>query len=204
MNNWVLLVLGVLVLACEPEGQRIPALKIDAADVGLSSREGQLIWHGQSFSGYRYALYPNADTAELIPFWLGKEEGIARYWYPGRLLREKRFFKMGKKEGVHYGWWENGQRSFEYHFKADLHQGKALSWHPNGQLSTHFNYEQGQETGLQKAWYDNGNLRLNYVARNGRQFGLTGVKNCATVWDASVGKFIEKPVADPMASSTPQ
>jgi hypothetical protein len=47
--------------------------------------------------------------------------------------------------------------------------------------------------GAQIAWYPNGKLRLNYVVRNGRQYGLTGVKNCATVWDANLREFVEKP-----------
>ncbi len=187
------MVLALLLASCEKGKHHLPAQKVDAAAEQWSSKAGQLFWRGQPFSGYRYALYSPRDTSEMIPFWRGKEEGVARYWHPNGRLREKRFFKQGKRESIHYGWWENGKPSFVYHFNADLHQGLAHTWHSNGLMASSFNYTQGQEDGQQKAWYDNGVLRLNYVARNGRQYGLTGVKNCATVWDATVGEFKEKP-----------
>lgn len=187
------MVLALSLCNCELGKHQIPAQRMNATAENWSSQNGQLFWSGQPFSGYRYALYSPRDTAEMIPFWHGKEEGVARYWHPNGRLREKRFFKQGKREGTHYGWWEDGKPSFVYHFKADLHQGLAHTWHSNGKSASIFNYTQGQEDGQQQAWYDNGVLRLNYVARNGRQYGLTGVKNCATVWDATVGEFKEKP-----------
>ena len=187
------MVLALLLCNCKLSKHHFPAQKVNAAAENWSSQNGQVFWRRQPFSGYRYALYSPRDTSEMIPFWRGKEEGVARYWHPNGSLREKRFFKQGKREGTHYGWWENGKPSFVYHFKADLHQGLAYTWHFNGKLASIFNYTQGQEDSQQKAWYDNGVLRLNYVARNGRQYGLTGVKNCATVWDATVGEFKEKP-----------
>ena len=72
------MVLALLRYNCELGKHHLPVQKINAAAENWSSRDGQLFWRGQPFSGYRYTLYSLRDTAEMIPFWRGKEEGVAR------------------------------------------------------------------------------------------------------------------------------
>jgi antitoxin component YwqK of YwqJK toxin-antitoxin module len=158
----------------------------------LERQNGLLLHHGRPFDGYFLELFPNGDTASVGGFVLGKAEGVSKSWYTGGRLREIRFYRAGKKTGRHLGWWDNGAPKFEFNFQNDLHEGPARTWYAEGSPDSDFFYQNGYETGAQRAWYPDGTLRLNYVVREGRKYGLTGVKNCETVWDSTVQKFVEK------------
>ena len=156
---------------------------------GLKSRNGKL------FSGNIVSLSDEKDTLAIVPFFNGLEEGWTRKWYSNKKPAEERLYHLGKKEGHHLGWWKNGNKKFDYNFVNGNHEGKAQTWYVSGQIASDNFYEKGYETGMQSAWYDDGVLRANYDARNGRQYGLTGVKNCASVFDSVTNKFVEKSFA---------
>ncbi len=160
-------------------------------DGKYSNENGIFFRNGQPFSGILLSLYSSLDTESVIPFYKGLEEGWTRKYYPHQQLSEERLYHLGKKESIHQGWWENGQIKFLYCFKNDNHDGKAQTWYESGNPATENFYEKGYETGLQRAWYADGVLRANYDSRNGRQYGLTGVKNCQSVWDSVTKKYVE-------------
>lgn len=185
-----LLSLGLSILcmvACEQNRQphkiEIPSTYIRMSDGTLKVKEGILYYQNQPFSGWQYELYSSGDTAVLVPFNDGKEQGLAKQWYPNGRLREQRFYEKGEKEGEHKGWWENGRQRFEYRFKKGVHDGNQKEWNQEGILSKELNYKEGREEGLQRLWRSDGKLTANYVAKNGRNYGLTGVKNCKSVWE---------------------
>jgi hypothetical protein len=171
---------------------RPPAVFVRDTPGVLERQNGRLLYHGRPFDGYFLEFFPTGDTASVGGFVRGKEEGIAKSWYPGRRLRETRFYRAGRKTGRHLGWWDSGVPKFEFNFQNDLHEGPARTWYADGSPDSDFFYQNGYESGAQRAWYPDGTLRLNYVVREGRKYGLTGVKNCETVWDSTVQKFVEK------------
>ena len=154
------------------------------ADSTFRHSEGHLLKNNFPFSGYQFSLFSKGDTAYIIPYFEGKEEGLVKTFYPHHQLESLRFYSFGKKEGEHRGYWENGQLKFVFHFQNDLHEGNAKEWAQSGQIYRDFNYKNGQEAGIQRIWYPDGTLAANYEAKNGRNYGLTGVKNCVSVGDS--------------------
>ncbi|MEY4336603.1 MAG: hypothetical protein RLZZ45_1522, partial [Bacteroidota bacterium] len=54
--------------------------------------------------------YPGTkDTAVVIYFLNGKEQGRWVKYHPNGKIREERFFDQGKKVGLMRTWWEDGQ-----------------------------------------------------------------------------------------------
>src|SRR5437868_13909435 len=97
---FIISVIAWSVTSCHREtssGIKIPRVLINAVDNNFTTRQGVTYYHQQPFSGWQYALYENADTALMIPFLKGKESGIAKRWYPGKKLSEKREYENGKK-----------------------------------------------------------------------------------------------------------
>jgi antitoxin component YwqK of YwqJK toxin-antitoxin module len=159
----------------------IPDVFINADQNNFQTKQGLTFLNQQPFSGWQYALYENGDTALLVPFYNGKESGVAKQWYPNTILKERREYEMGKKTGEHKGWWENGQLKFDYHFNNDLYDGTVKEWYADGQAFRAMNYVNGYEKGMQKIWRPDGSLHANYEARNGRNYGLTGNMHCKNI-----------------------
>lgn len=164
----------------EIAGVTIPDVRVLDTDTAFVYNQGILYYHQRPFSGWQYSVYSDGDTAKLVPFYEGREEGYAKSWYPDRTLAEQRFYAKGKKEATHQAWWENGKTKFVYKFINDEHEGIQQAWAANGVLIQQFNYLKGHEEGQQKAWFEDGSLKSNYVIKNGRRFGLPGVKNCVS------------------------
>ena len=159
----------------------IPEVWVVANDQAFTHNQGILLYNNHPFSGWQYLLYASGDTAKVIPFYAGKEEGWSKNWYPNKALAEQRFYRTGKKENEHKAWWEDGKPKFLYHFSNDEHEGIQQIWAANGTLVQTFHYVKGHEEGHQQAWFEDGTLKSNYVIKAGRRFGLPGVKNCESV-----------------------
>lgn len=158
----------------------IPEVWVTESNHSFTYNQGVLYYQQKPFSGWQYVVYANGDTAKIVPFYEGREEGYAKSWYSNQMLAEQRLYRKGKKEGTHQAWWENGQPKFVYQFSNDEHEGVQQAWAATGILIQQFHYLKGYEEGQQQAWFDDGSLKSNYVIKNGRRFGLPGVKNCVS------------------------
>lgn len=175
------LLLCILVLGCRTgseEEKIIPHRMVLATDPSLQQSAGFLLYRNERFSGRLYRLYPNGDTAFLIPYYKGKEEGWLRKWFENGQEMEERFFASGKKEGLHRAWWPDGTLRFAYQFSNDEHEGEAREWFRNGKPERYFHYTKGFEDGRQQMWWEDGSVRANYVVKEGEQYGLIGRKLC--------------------------
>jgi antitoxin component YwqK of YwqJK toxin-antitoxin module len=184
LRNSGLMILVMFVTGCGGSHRTAPGVSVDESKHKFETSGGITYMDSRIFSGYRFALYDNKDTALCVPFYEGKEEGIARSWYENRQLRDERIYTLGRKEGTHRGWWPSGERRFIYHFSHDMYEGEVTDWFANGKLFRSFHYSDGQEHGIQRQFFAEGSLQFNYEARNGRQYGLTGIKNCVNVTDS--------------------
>jgi antitoxin component YwqK of YwqJK toxin-antitoxin module len=169
-------------MACQPSPETVSY--IDANQVPVQARAGITYRENQPISGVLFATDAQGDTVFRVPFLKGKENGIAKFFYPGNRLREERLFVNGWKEGTHRGWYETGKHRFEYHFRDDLFEGSYKEWFPNGKPFRNMNYEKGQESGVQQIWYSTGKIKTNYIIKNDRRYGLLGTKNCKNVADS--------------------
>jgi antitoxin component YwqK of YwqJK toxin-antitoxin module len=160
----------------------VPDVYINADDIRPVIKNGITNIDSIPFSGITYGLYPNGDTAFLYHYCKGKLQGKTQEWYSNRQLKEIRFYEDGRKTGTHTGWYPNGQLRFVYHMRADHFEGNVKEWFESGQLYRSFNYVNGQEEGMETMYYSNGKIKANYQSINGRKYGLTGVKNCESVW----------------------
>lgn len=181
-RNKVLWLLAGVWGACQQPTESVQYT--NANKIQIQAREGVTYSQNKPISGILFSTDAQGDTAFSISFLNGKENGIAKFYYPGNKLREERFFVNGWKEGTHRGWYENGKSMFEYHFHNDMFEGSYKEWFPNGKLFRNMNYEKGQESGVQQSWYTTGKIKTNYLIKDDRRYGLLGTKNCKNVSDS--------------------
>jgi antitoxin component YwqK of YwqJK toxin-antitoxin module len=166
----------------------VPPVYKNASDTDLSKHHDTIFYKDQFFTGFRYSLYPNNDTAVLDSYFNGVEEGIQKKWYPNHQLLEERFYINGKKEGTHKAWWPDGKEKMYFTAYNDKYEGEFKEWYSSGLLGKYFHYKNGQEEGSQRLWWDNGSVRANYVIREGKKYGLLGLKTCINPYDSITKK----------------
>lgn len=154
----------------------------------FSNHQDTVYFGNAFFSGYRYALYANGDTALLQSYFNGVEEGFQKKWYPNRQLAEQRFYINGKKEGEHRSWWPDGKPKMAFTAEGDVYNGEFREWYATGLPAKEFHYVNGQEEGSEKLWWNNGSIRANYVIRGGKKYGLLGMKICINTIDSIIIK----------------
>ncbi len=166
----------------------VPQIYVNESDKDFSKHQDTVYYKNQFFTGYRFSLYPNNDTAVLQSYFNGVEEGIQKKWYPNRQLQDERFYINGKKEGTHKGWWPDGKEKISFTAYSDAYEGEFKEWYSSGLLAKCYHYKNGQEEGSQRLWWDNGTVRANYVIRNGKKYGLIGIKTCINPYDSIIKK----------------
>lgn len=173
-----------LLLACNNKYTRkqVQLVYVNIKTENFRIQNGITYADGQPFSGIAYELYDDVDTAFIYPYYNGKLQGETKEWYRNKQLKEDRFYDEGRKTGIHKGWYADGKLRFVYHMQADHFEGNVKEWFEDGKLYRDFNYMNGQEEGMQTMYYVNGKIKANYQSINGRKYGLTGVKNCVSVW----------------------
>lgn len=186
MVQQVLLLSSLLLIGCS-QHENVPIIYINESDATIVTRAGVTYCKGKVVNGTVYNLYPSGDTMYTYSYKDGRQHGVSKEWYANGKQKEIRFYKENRKVGIHKGWFENGTPKFIYHFENDVYEGNLKEWYVTGVLCKDFNYKNGQEEGWQRMYWDDGKIRMNYQFINGRKYGLTGVKNCVSVWADSVG-----------------
>ena len=166
----------------------VPLVYLNEVNKDFSKQQDTVYYKNQFFTGYRFNLYPNGDTAVLQSYFNGVEEGRQKKWYPNHQLQEERFYINGKKEGFHKGWWPNGKEKILFEANGDKYEGEFKEWYSSGLLQKYFHYKNGKEEGSERLWWDNGSVRANYVIREGKKYGLTGLKTCINPYDSVIKK----------------
>lgn len=166
----------------------VPLNYINTIDPELVNHQDTVYYKNSFFTGFRYSLYANGDTASLQSYFNGVEEGIQKKWYSNKQLAEERFYINGKKEGTHRGWWPDGKNKFIFEVADNEYNGEFKEWYSSGLLGKQFHYVNGQEEGSERLWWDNGTVRANYVIRNGKKYGLIGLKTCVNPYDSVTKK----------------
>ncbi|MBL0056799.1 MAG: hypothetical protein IPP31_11580 [Chitinophagaceae bacterium] len=193
------LVSGMVLVSCreqevkvqEPEvkiAKSVPPVYKPASDPLFTKSQDTVLYGGKYFTGFRFALYPEGDTAILQSYFNGVEEGFQYQWYPGHKPREVRFYINGKKEGLHQGWWPDGKERYRFEVYNNEYSGRFQEWYASGLLSKDFHYVDGREEGSQKMWWSNGTIRANYVIRDGKKYGLIGLTLCKNPYDTIPSK----------------
>lgn len=172
--------LYLLLALCACKNKSVNMVNVAMNDTHLKQKTGFLYFNGKLFTGATYELYGNGDTAKIVNYKIGKEDGLTRWWHPNKQLAQQRTFVNGWKQGLHKGWWPNGKLQFEYHFVNDEYEGEVKGWYNTGKPFRVFHYAAGHEAGSQKMWWEDGTIRANYVIVNGEKFGLFGQKLCET------------------------
>jgi antitoxin component YwqK of YwqJK toxin-antitoxin module len=108
------------------------------------------------------------ETPREVQFIHGKEEGLAKYYYPNGILARECFYKKGKLDGVSKEYYASGKLRVEELYRDDRPDGARATYYENGVIaSTDINKngipiyskifdEQGRET-LDISCDDNGN-----------------------------------------------
>jgi antitoxin component YwqK of YwqJK toxin-antitoxin module len=173
----------LLLAGCTATEESLPLF--NGAHLQLEVANGLMMQHGAPFTGIVYSLQENEkDTAEVVSFWQGREDGNWKKFYSGGRLASTRFFKRGQKTGDYRAWWPNGRPQLLYHFENGEYNGVCREWNEKGQLVKEMQYKNGYEDGPQKQFYDDGKIRSNYIMVDGKRYGLLGTKNCVNVTDS--------------------
>lgn len=158
---------------------------VNVSDVFVKTGGGITFVNEQPFTGILFELNGlTSDTLWMQSFQKGREDAMRKEYYENKQVKEIRYFRNGKKEGMMRAWWPNGKLKSEYHFKDGEYHGLNREWSNEGKLVSSKNYKQGNEDGLQQMWTHSGKVWANYVVKNGRNYGITGIKGCATLWQA--------------------
>ena len=169
----------------EPKiAKTVPPNLVNSTDTLFSQRQDTVYLGDIFFTGYRYTLYANNDTAQLQSYFNGVEEGTQKKWYSDKQPREERFYINGKKEGIHQSWWPDGKPKMYFEAKGDEYCGLFREWYSSGLMSKEFHYANGHEEGSERLWWDNGKVRANYVIRDGKKYGLLGLTICVNPFDS--------------------
>ena len=169
----------------EPKiAKTVPYNFVNSTDPNFSKHKDTIYYGDKFFTGYRFTLYANGDTAELQSFFNGVEEGIQKKWHPDKQEAEERFYINGKKEGIHRSWWSDGKPKMYFEANGDEYSGLFREWYSSGLMSKEFHYLNGREEGSERLWWDNGTVRANYVIREGRKYGLLGITICTNPFDS--------------------
>jgi antitoxin component YwqK of YwqJK toxin-antitoxin module len=188
---------AVILVSCNNVSEKKPEIKIaktvsanyvKTGDSNFVKHQDTVYYQGKYFTGYRFSLYNNGDTAFIESYFNGVDEGFQKKWYPNKQMAEERFYINGKKEGTHRGWWPDGKPKFFFSAVNDENEGEFMEWNSSGLLCKKFHYVNGQEEGSQRLWWDNGTIRANYVIRNGKKYGFIGLKTCVNPYDSIVKK----------------
>lgn len=196
--NWIQVVIFIALLSCNSHSKnssKSKELKIAKTVPLMYMNDASLTIHNdtvysghQLFSGYRYRLYENGDTAYLCSYFNGVEEGYERKWFENRQPEEIRFYINGKKEGLHQGWWPDGKPKFTFTAFSDEFEGEFKEWSNTGMLIKCFHYKMGEEEGSQRLWWGDGSVRANYVMKNGKKYGFIGYQICQNPYDSVLKK----------------
>ena len=170
---------------------------VNSTDTLFSKHQDTVYLGDKFFTGYRYTLYANGDTAQLQSYFNGVEEGTQKKWYSDKQPREERFYINGKKEGIHQSWWPDGKPKMYFEANGDEYSGLFREWYSSGLMSKEFHYVNGHEEGSERLWWDNGKVRANYVIRDGKKYGLLGLTICVNPFDSitkqnKIGSFNKK------------
>ncbi len=186
LNRGMYILLLMLFTGCQQPGKQAGEHKLlNAVTPGLKTLNGIVYFDEQLFNGTVFTLFPPTnDTATIMNFHNGKEDGIWKKKFPNNQPEEIREFKEGNKTGEYLAWWPNGNKKLQYKFKEGEYEGTCYEWNEKGQMTKEANYKAGHEDGLQKIFYDNGKVHSNFVFINGRRYGLLGTKNCINVSDS--------------------
>lgn len=173
----------------EPKiAKTVPLNYVNTGDSRFNKRQDTIYYQQNYFTGYRFSLYPNGDTAIIGAYFNGVEEGTQKKWYANKQIAEERFYINGKKEGLHKSWWPDGKLKFVFEALNNEYNGELKEWYFSGLLAKQFHYVEGQEEGSERLWWNNGTVRANYVIRNGKKYGLIGLKTCMNPYDSIIKK----------------
>lgn len=157
---------------------------INAADSQFILKQDTVYYGAKYFTGYKFSLFNNGDTAAINSYFNGVEEGLQKKWYINGMLAEERFYINGKKENINKGWWPDGKLKIYYTALNNEYNGEFKEWYATGLLAKQFHYVNGQEEGSERLWWDNGTVRANYVIKKGKKYGLIGLKICVNPYDS--------------------
>ncbi len=181
--------LSTALLSCSAPVKRATDLNrlLNKDEQQVALLNGLMMVNNQPFTGTLFTLFgKTTDTAEIMNYLNGREEGEWKKFYPSKKIKEKRYFKNGQKTGEYLSWWENGRQQLQYYFAADEYEGTCREWNETGMLNKVMHYKKGHEDGHQQWWYDQGKVKANYIIKDGRRFGLLGTKNCINVSDSII------------------
>jgi antitoxin component YwqK of YwqJK toxin-antitoxin module len=128
-SSWFILLL-LLFTSCAKPGKHATAFKvISDTTIGLKAVNGTLYLNDTLFNGTVLSFFAGtADTAAIMNFKNGAEDGVWKKFFPNKMPEETRQFDAGKKIGEYLAWWPNGNKKLQYHFKEGEYEGTCYEW----------------------------------------------------------------------------
>lgn len=161
-------------------------LRVDLAEIKISSSSGIREHQGAPFSGLAVAHFEDGQLASEHSFLAGRRHGQLRKWFSNGQLAFESNYLLGRREGLTQSWWRNGNRRSTTHYLNDKPDGKNWRWYQTGEKFKKLSYVAGIPVGLQQGWRKNGKLFSNFEYRNGRTYGLRNSNLCVELEDEEI------------------
>lgn len=161
----------------------IPHDTISSNDQRLKLDNGLYYVDGRPVSGFIRERYEMGSLKVIGSYYLGKQHGITRTYYPNGTPRDERTYKDNVSYGRHFGFWENGHRKFDFVYYNDKREGLQRQWYETGEPYAFLTFTDDRESGMQRAWRQNGKPYINYEVKDGIRYGLQKSALCYTLRD---------------------
>ena len=194
--KYFLILISIIFISCKSDRENqlishsqeiiIKNVEVLKEDLILNGNLGIWYYNDTPYSGYSVKYHMNGTLIEMVGFYNGKKEGIAKLWYDNGILKMESNYNQNSLVGSYKSWWRNGVLSSESNYVNGRVNGVEKKWFDNGVLSKQRNLLNGKEDGIQKAWLKNGKLYVNYEAKNGRIFGMRRANSCYKLEDEIV------------------
>ncbi len=159
----------------------IPHDTILSNDEHLKLENGIYYLSDKPFSGFIREKYETGNIKSIGSYYLGKQHGVTRTYFPAGTLRDERTYQDNVSYGRHFGFWENGHQKFDFLYYNDKREGLQKQWYESGEPYAFLNFKDDQEDGMQRAWRINGKPYINYEAKDGIRYGLQKAALCYTL-----------------------
>lgn len=162
---------------------QIPNTTVSENDTLLKLDNGVYYYNTKPFSGYIKSNYDSDTLRSIGSYFLGKQHGTTKTFFPNGKLETERNYKNGIGYGRHFGFWENGKMKFDFMYFNDKREGIQKQWYVSGSPYYELTFTDDRENGMQKAWRENGKPYINYEVKDGVQYGLKKSTLCYTLKD---------------------
>jgi len=120
------------------------------------------------YTGKAVSKHFDGTPISEINYFMGKQHGLSRFWYPSGKIRSTFNYSEGLLDGNSTYYYNNGNIQNLTTYRKGVKHGWVIDWWPKGKKSFAESYTNGYPEGVWSSWWPNGNLASENIYRNRR------------------------------------